>query len=437
MPRSPSKIGLALAGGGPGGAVYEIGALRALDEALDGIDFNRLDVYVGVSSGAFLGACLVNGLTSIDLTQSMVARLPNGSRIEPAIFLTPAFREYARRALRVPKVLLDTALDYLKNPFELSFGASLAGRIWETLPVALFDNEPIRRLLHDIFQKPGRTDDFRELHRKLVIVAADLDTGHAVCFGDRGFDHVPISMAVEASAALPGLYPPVLIDGHYYVDGVLLKTLHASVALESDAQLVICVNPIVPVDTSKCTDPGRLPVRNLVELGLPTVMQQTFRTLIHSRMNVGMAAYLPRFPEQDVVLFEPESDDYWMFFTNIFSLRSRKTVCEQAYLQTRRSLRRRYDELQPLFARYGIGLRRDVLEDASRTVWDEVPVPPARRASGEPVTRTLDALLARLDDLVEDLEPRPPAPAPVPVPVPVPAQKSLPEPAPVVATESH
>jgi predicted acylesterase/phospholipase RssA len=64
MPRNAagttSKIGLALAGGGPGGAVYEIGALRALEEALDGFDLNRLDVYVGVSAGAFVEACLVN-----------------------------------------------------------------------------------------------------------------------------------------------------------------------------------------------------------------------------------------------------------------------------------------------------------------------------------------------------------------------------------------
>ncbi|MDH4352148.1 MAG: patatin family protein, partial [Gemmatimonadota bacterium] len=42
------RIGLALAGGGPVGAVYEIGALRALEEAVVGIDFTALHVYVGV-----------------------------------------------------------------------------------------------------------------------------------------------------------------------------------------------------------------------------------------------------------------------------------------------------------------------------------------------------------------------------------------------------
>ena len=36
------KIGLAIAGGGPIGGMYELGALRALDEALDGLDLTRI-----------------------------------------------------------------------------------------------------------------------------------------------------------------------------------------------------------------------------------------------------------------------------------------------------------------------------------------------------------------------------------------------------------
>ena len=51
-----ARIGLAIAGGGPIGAMYELGALRALDDALDGLDLTRMDCYVGVSSGAFLAA---------------------------------------------------------------------------------------------------------------------------------------------------------------------------------------------------------------------------------------------------------------------------------------------------------------------------------------------------------------------------------------------
>ena len=49
-------IALALAGGGPLGAVYEVGALAALHEALPTLDFTKLHSYVGVSAGAFVTA---------------------------------------------------------------------------------------------------------------------------------------------------------------------------------------------------------------------------------------------------------------------------------------------------------------------------------------------------------------------------------------------
>ena len=57
------RTALALAGGGPLGAIYEIGAVMALSEALDGFDFNGLDAYVGVSAGGFIAAGLANGLS--------------------------------------------------------------------------------------------------------------------------------------------------------------------------------------------------------------------------------------------------------------------------------------------------------------------------------------------------------------------------------------
>ena len=56
--RPRPRVGLALAGGGPLGGIYEVGALLALTDSLDGIDFSELDVYVGVSSGSFVAAAL-------------------------------------------------------------------------------------------------------------------------------------------------------------------------------------------------------------------------------------------------------------------------------------------------------------------------------------------------------------------------------------------
>ncbi|NJN48169.1 MAG: hypothetical protein HC808_18710 [Candidatus Competibacteraceae bacterium] len=185
-----------------------------------------------------------------------------------------------------------------------------------------------------MFNYPGRSNDFRELAHKLFVVAVDLNTSESVIFGADGYEHVPISKAVQASSALPGLYPPVAIDGHYYVDGALRKTLHASAALDAGANLVLCINPLVPFDANFAVDEHGNPkpgVHNLVEGGLPVVLSQTFRTIIHSRMQVGMANYKSQYPQADIVLFEPNLDDSKMFFTNVFSFSNRNRVCEHAY----------------------------------------------------------------------------------------------------------
>jgi NTE family protein len=388
--QSPSRIGLALAGGGPEGAIYEIGALRALDEALEGIDFTGVPIYVGVSAGAFIGACLANGLTPTQLARGVVEPLPFGNKLETRIFFTPAFAEYIRRALVTPGLLGASVWRYLVG------GGPLLGafsRLSGALPVALFDNEPIRRYLNAIFTHPGRTDDFRRLKSHLTVVAADLDSAEAAHFGESGLDHVPISTAVQASAAMPGLYAPVLIDGRYYVDGVLLKTLHASVALEKDCDLVICVNPIVPIDTARASELG-MEGRSMIEEGLPMVLSQTLRTMIHSRMHVGMAAYTQKYPDRDVVLFEPRPDDSRMFFTYFFSFSARKTICELAYRATRADLLERYDHLSRIFNRHGIRICREVLEDRTRDVWTGLGLKRHRIA---PVAHTLDQALTRLE----------------------------------------
>ena len=62
-PAARPRIGLALAGGGPLGAIFEIGALCALEEAVRELDLNALDGYVGVSAGGVVAAALANGMT--------------------------------------------------------------------------------------------------------------------------------------------------------------------------------------------------------------------------------------------------------------------------------------------------------------------------------------------------------------------------------------
>ncbi len=69
----------------------------------------------------------------------------------------------------------------------------------------------------------------------------------------RGTITCPSPRRSQASAALPGLFPPVAIDGEHYVDGALNKTLHASVALDEGVSLLFCINPLVPFDASSAS----------------------------------------------------------------------------------------------------------------------------------------------------------------------------------------
>jgi hypothetical protein len=278
-------------------------------------------------------------------------------------------------------------------------------RLSGAVPLGVFDNEPIRRYLKRVFSLHGRTDDFRRLRQKLFVVSADLEAGIPIVFGSEGWDHVPISRAVQASTAVPGLYPPVEIDGRLCVDGVLLKTVHASVALEHGADLLLCVNPLVPVDVAAGQRNGVLPQAALLRRGLPAILAQTFRTMIHSRMVVGMARYHAHYPGADVVLFEPERHEYRLFFSNIFSFRSRRDVCEIAYRATRRDLWRRRAALEPIFGRHGFRLRTDVLQDQDRTVWEGVGLGPEGR--GAAVTDRLSHALARLETMAPQRRPRP------------------------------
>lgn len=398
---SQSVIGLALAGGGPAGSIYEIGAIRALDEALDGVEFNRMPIYVGVSAGAFISSCLANGLTTGQLCRAIIKPEPGEHPFVPENFLSPAITQLARSGAKVPRLFLEGLVAFLKNPSDVTLTESLL-RLSRALPVGLFDNDPVGEFLEKVFARPGRTNDFRKLSSKLVIVATDLDSGRAIRFGEPGLDHIPISTAVKASTALPGIYPPVEIEGRHYVDGVLLKTVHASVALDEGADMVICVNPIVPVDTIRSVEKGIMRRGKLADRGLPAVLSQTFRTIIHSRMGVGLAAYEQRYADRDVLVFEPRRDDYSMFFSNIFSFSKRKAVVEHAYKSTRIKLWRNRHRIVPILDRHGIALRTDVLEDPEADLWKSVKLHDQTRRSRLPVTDRLGQALKQIEAMVQD-----------------------------------
>ena len=410
QPRRP-RIALSLAGGGPLGAIYEIGALCALQEALDGIDFTHLDHYVGVSAGSFIAASLANGMSPQDLCESFIDNELQGNdsgqhsdRFDPAWLMRPAFGEFARRAIMLPGLLVSAAS---RVTFERKSLLSALELLGPALPTGVFSSAEVNERMAKIFSQPGRSNDFRTLQKmrgsRLTLIATNLDSGESAPFGAPGWDHVPISQAVQASSALPGLFPPIEIGNHYFVDGALKKTLHASVALDEGMDLVICLNPLVPFDAlnarpavmQRGLPKERQRIPRISDGGLPAVLSQTFRSMIHSRLEMGMKAYERQYPQTDIVLIEPDQRDPEMYLANTFSYSQRASLAEHAYQQTRYLLRTRRSSLTAKFEKHGISVNEEILTDPKRHL-----VIPAPKAT------SVGKAVQRLEETLEDLERR-------------------------------
>jgi NTE family protein len=389
-PTDRPPIALALAGGGPLGAMYEVGVLAALSEALPTLDFTKLHSYVGVSAGAYVTAGLANGISPREMVRLFIENEgPDGDTLPPSVFMQPAYGEYARRLARLPAAVTAALWATVASGRPQRVIGEMQ-RLAAVLPTGLFDNGAIERGVRLLLTRGERSNDFRNLAAPLFVIATDLDSGQTVEFGSRETSHVPISQAVQASSALPGMYPPVKIGARQFVDGAVNKTLHASSALSIGAKLVICVNPLVPFDGSV----GARSYSHLAERGLPTVLSQTFRAIIHSRMHRTIENYATTYPDARLMVLEPSKGDADLFFLNVFSYAHRRRVAEHAYQRTRQQLLERIDVLSPVFAEYGLRMNERVLRDTKRKL-----LPTAKRAQRGAVGAVSSSLTDTLDRL--------------------------------------
>ena len=179
------RVAFVLGGGGHAGAA-EVGMLHALlDREV------RPDLVVGTSVGALHGA--------------MVAAEPTTDSVSK---LEGAWKELS--------------------------GVGVLGRSWFTDAVSLLrsrthvrSNVPMRRLAEQLL--PVRT--FEELAVPFQCVAASIER-----FSEHWFTEGPLVDAILASAAVPGILPPVEIDGEHFIDGGIVNSIPIDRALELGAE---------------------------------------------------------------------------------------------------------------------------------------------------------------------------------------------------------
>lgn len=406
------KIALVLAGGAITGGAYKLGALTALDDFLVNRKTTDFDVYVGLSAGAFLAAPLAAGVTPSAMLRSLEGTSETFTPFGPLDFYNPNLREFAGKPIAYlidlityfPACVIDFArrsrglMKRLREPVaafaytrswenlyeilapiaEALFTAPEFPFVLDYLPAGLFDNSSVERYLRINMERNRIPNDFRVLHRQrgseLYIVAMNLDTAERVVFGHDEDASLTISEAVQASTALPGFYKPACLRGLHYVDGGVRRTANLDVAIEHGADLIICYNPFRPFsnrlacryepETNEYVVDG-IP---MAHRGMLTIMNQVFRTVLHSRLQLGLRQYQedPNF-RGDIILIEPTERDLTFFGMTPMNLWKSELAGHHGYLSVTQSIENHYDIITQILQSYGVLMtRKDVREGLDR-----------------------------------------------------------------------
>jgi NTE family protein len=225
---SDQRAALVLGGGGITGIAWEIGVLAGLAEA--GVDLTGADLVVGTSAGSVVGAQVTGGA---DL-ETLFARQLEPPTGEKAARMTRA--ALARYAWAVVRSRRDD-VEFRRRVGALALAAEQAGL-----------TPPEQERLDVIGSRLVGTE---WPDRALTVTAVDAHTGEFRTFDrDSG---VPLLQAVAASCAVPGVYPPVTIDGRRYVDGGMRSAANADLAEGHDRVVVLApvprgVGPLASVD---------------------------------------------------------------------------------------------------------------------------------------------------------------------------------------------
>jgi len=220
--RKAHKIALVLGGGGLKGFAH-IGVFRALKEL--GIEPT---VVAGTSIGALIGAAYARGTDVAEMTDRA--------------------RALKRRDL-----------------FRLNRMGMLLER--QHSP-AIYLDEPLKNVVNSVAGEKR----FDQLKRTLLVNTVDIQRGTQIVWGLPGLRDVSVADAVYASCALPGFYPPGVINGRLCVDGGVLDNLPVSIAGRG-------MDAVIAVDTGSS---DLEPENDIATAGFASIYVRAATTMMHA-----------------------------------------------------------------------------------------------------------------------------------------------------------
>lgn len=238
--KTPSPVALVFCGGGSHGAM-EVGFYQAIQEL--GLPVNLV---IGSSIGALNGACIAAGMPAAEMAQIWRSiRRRDVARFTPRGVFTPR-----------------------RHPAFLSL-------------------DPLRQLLRKVLP----VTRFEDLVIPLTVVTTDLQRGQPVYWSGAG----DIIEPLIASMSLPGVFPPVEIDGHQFVDGGIANNVPLDKAVEQGAQTILMVY-------CTCCEASPRPFRGLVP-----ILMRSFSIALDRKFSAELERFgtlvrvhsvQPRFPRE-------------------------------------------------------------------------------------------------------------------------------------------
>jgi NTE family protein len=200
---------LVLGGGGISGAAWELGLLAGL--AANGVDLTAADLVLGTSAGSLAGAQVTSGLPLPELYRAQC--VPSDIVVAAAMGRALMFRY----ALAV-------------------FTPGSAARARKRLGRLALASPPLTEA-----QRQAVIAGWLPSHewpaQRLLITAVDADTGECGTFDSSS--GVTLVEAVSASCAVPGVWPPVRLNGRRWMDGGMRSATNAGLAAGFDRVVVL------------------------------------------------------------------------------------------------------------------------------------------------------------------------------------------------------
>jgi NTE family protein len=273
-------VGLALGGGGARGLAH-IGVLKVLEE--EGIP---VDCLAGTSMGGIIAAAYAVGLPVTEL-EAEALRLANLSHLARLVTWTP--------------------------PWQRLSGGNRARRYFTKIL--------------------GEDLTFDTLHLPLALTAVDLVRGREVILREG-----PVIDAILATAAIPGAFAPVEMNGYRLVDGGVLNNVPADVARQLGATVIIAVDVAFEVCYS---DPEEVPSSSSGSALLPAILRDVWQAeliMIRALSETRLGQARP-----EVIIHPPIPPDI-TFFTGFTRAEELIAIGEQA---TREALPQIHQAIQP------------------------------------------------------------------------------------------